>query len=698
MRIRISRLAGALGLCAAIAMPCLPASSASGAPQASPPFVGPTAGWLATVNYYRAMANEAPLVDNSQWQTGTTAHSCYMLLNGIAHAETVGKPGYTSAGDQAGQNGNVTVSSDINATERTFIELWMAAPFHAIGILRPALQSTNFGVCRNPATDKWHSAATLDVLRGNPNPFAVPATPILFPGDGTTTNLNVMSAETPDPRAFCGWGGEVGLPIIAMMPEGFSGTPTGSLSTAAGPVDACILSGNNTTGTAQAILAGSNAVLIVPRVKLAAGTYSAAVTTSARTVTWSFTVDPAAATAPAGSDVPSGGGTGETGGGSDGGASEPSGTAALSSDSTLHSLRPNRIVDSRVGQNASRVAAYSTQHIRVTGLGGVPAGADAVSGNFTVTGSNDGGYLTVWNCSDPKPVVSTLNFRPGETVPNGASVPLNDSGELCVTASTAVDLLIDVNGYYANTEGGGRFASVAPARLMDTRIGVGGSGRLVAGTVTPLAVAGTSGVPSSASMAVLNVTSISPDADGYVTVFPCDGPVPEVSSLNPSPGAARPNIVITPLASNGSVCLFTVTDVDIVVDITGYVSGNGSNTFTTATPFRLSDTRAARTELNAGTSGGLHKGDTMVIKVAGQRGIAGDAKAISANITAVGGDVPGYLTVWPCGPQPNTSTVNFASGTAVANGAQVPLSADGSVCVYANTNVQVIVDVNGWWS
>ena len=696
MRHRISRLAGVLGLCAAMAVPCLSIAGPAGAvPQASPPFVGPTAGWLATLNYYRAMANEPPLVDNPDWLTGTTAHSCYMLLNGIAHGETAGKPGYTAAGNEAGLASNVTVSSDINATERTFIELWMAAPFHAIGILRPALQSTNFGVCRNSATPNWHSAATLDVIRGNPDPFAVPAAPILFPGDGTTTNLNVMSTETPDPRSFCGWSDEVGLPIIAMMPEGFSGTPRGTLSTPSGPVDACILSAGNTIGTAHDILNMANAVLVVPRTKLGANTYSVSVTTSARTVNWSFNVDPAAATAPAGSDVSGSDGTGGTGGTP---GSEPTDTAALSSDSTLHALRPNRIVDSRAGLNANRIGAYSTQRIQVTGHGGVPDEAQAVSANFTVAGSNDGGYLTVWNCSDPKPVVSTLNFRAGETVPNGASVPLADDGSLCVTASTAVDLLIDVNGYYADSDGGGRFASVTPVRLMDTRTGLGGSGRLDAGTVTPLAVTGANGVPPSASMAVLNVTSVSPDADGYVTVYPCDGPVPEVSSLNPSPGSARPNIVITPVAANGSVCVFTVTDVDIVVDITGYVSGNGSNTFTTAAPFRLSDTRAAQTELNGGTSGGLGKGETMVIKVAGQRGIAKDAKAISANITAVGADVPGYLTVWPCGPRPNTSTVNFAAGTAVANGAQMPLSADGSLCVYSNNHVHVIVDVNGWWS
>jgi len=689
---RFSRSVGAFGSLAALALSCLAATGAAAAPQASPPYIGPSAGWLTTLNYYRAMAHEPPLVDNPAWQTGTTAHSCYMLLNGIAHGETPGKPGYTVEGDAAGQNSNVTVSSDINATERTFIELWMQAPFHAIGILRPGLQTTNFGTCRNSATTTWHAGATLDVLRGNPDPFRAPSSPILFPGDGTTTNLDVMSAETPDPRTFCGWSGEVGLPIIAMMPEGFSGQPTGSLSTSNGPVDTCILSSKNTSGTAQSILNGSNAVVIVPHAKLAAGTYSASVSTSARSVSWSFAIDPAAATAPAESVQPTLLGDGGTG------SAAPTSTAALSSDATLHALRPNRIVDSRIGQNAHRIAAYETQRISIAGHGGIPAGAQGVSGNFTVTGSFDGGYLTVWNCSEPKPVVSTLNFRPGETVPNGASVPLAADGSLCVMSSTDVDLLIDVNGYYADSDGGGRFASVTPARLMDTRIGLGGSLRLAKGSVTPLTVAGQAGVPSSATMAVLNVTSVSPDADGYVTVYPCDGPVPDVSSLNPAPGSARPNIVITPLSADGSVCVFTVTDVDIVVDITGYVTVSGSRTFTTAAPFRLSDTRDSRIEMNAGTTGGLHKGETMTIMVAGQRGIAADAKAISANFTATGGDVPGYLTVWPCGPRPDTSTVNFTTGSAVANGAQMALSSAGSICVYANTNVQVIVDVNGWWS
>jgi hypothetical protein len=88
-----------------------------------------------------------------------------------------------------------------------------------------------------------------------------------------------------------------------------------------------------------------------------------------------------------------------------------------------------------------------------------------------------------------------------------------------------------------------------------------------------------------------------------------------------------------------------------------------------------------------------------VIKVAGVRGIDADAEAISANITAVGGASNGYLTVYPCDvPRPGTSTVNFNAGRDAANGTQVALSQQGTICVYANTDAQVIVDVNGWWS
>ena len=642
----------------------------------SPPFIPADADWLTTVNYYRQMSALAPVGVDVGFSDGAYNHSCYMLQNGISHDEIPGLPGYTPSGDLAGNNGNVAVSSAYNTTARSHIELWMTGPFHAIGVLRPNLKTVGFGKCDNTATSPWRSGATLDVLRGL-GPSVAQASPILFPGDGTTTNLDRFVVESPNPLTFCGWTGAAGLPILALMPEGLGGQPTATISGPTGPLEVCVLSQYNTTSTAQAILGGNNSVVVIPRNPLTAGTYQVSVSTSARTVPWSFTVDAAAAIGvqPVPTTVPLG-----VGGG-------------------LQPIVPDRLVDTRLNLGATRLFASVSKRIQIAGRGGVPNGSQAVSANFTVTESNGGSYLSVWNCSADRPTVSTLNFDSAETVPNGASVPLDATGGLCVFSPVSTDLIIDVNGYYT-ASATGRFAPVVPTRLMDTRIGIGAPTRLTAGSTTALTVAGTAGVPVGASAVMLNVTSIYPSAPGFVTVYPCNAARPTASSLNPSPWRIRPNNVVAPVAPDGTVCVFTFTDVDLVVDVTGYVNGSAAQTYVPAAPFRLIDTRDRfRPELHAGTGGSeVAQGQTLVIQVAGIRGIASSAKAVSANFTAVGAVSPGFLTVWQCGALPTTSTVNFEISDAIANGAHLALSAAGQLCVYVSTSTHVIIDVNGWWS
>jgi hypothetical protein len=89
----------------------------------------------------------------------------------------------------------------------------------------------------------------------------------------------------------------------------------------------------------------------------------------------------------------------------------------------------------------------------------------------------------------------------------------------------------------------------------------------------------------------------------------------------------------------------------------------------------------------------------MRFGVAGLRGVPANAKSVSVNITAAGADGSGFVTAYPCGPLPNVSNLNFSSTTpAIANGALVPLSADGELCLYTSAAVHLIVDINGIWS
>jgi Cysteine-rich secretory protein family len=663
-------------LTAGVVAATLGTAGVSAAASTSPSFIPASADWLTTVNYFRAMAGVRSVVEDASMSSGATSHSCYMLYNGISHDETPGATGYTAEGDVAGNSGNVAVSSTLNTSARSHVELWMSGPFHAIGVLRPNLRSTGFGKCDLPSTPTWHSGATLDVLRGLVS-APRPSDPILFPGNGTTTNLDRFVVESPSPMTFCGWTGAAGLPIIAMMPEAASNPSASLIGPDGNAIEVCVLSAANTSGVAQQILQGDNAVVIVPRTVLAQGAYSVAANTSARNVNWTFSVNQAAAT----------------------GATAPVPVASPTAAATgFAPLSPSRIVDTRSATGATRLAAGTLTRIQITGQGGVPASAKAVLANVTAVGPSGPGFLTMWNCSAAQPEVSTLNFSANETVANAATVPLDDSGRLCAYSNVSTDLLIDVGGYYA-TSATGRYMPVAPARLMDSREGRGTPTRLASGQVVELPVVGTAGVPTNAKAVALNVTGVVPSTDSYVTVFPC-GTMPPTSSLNPAAGKITPNLVMAQVSSNGTVCLFASTAIDLVVDVVGYTSASADNKFTPSAPFRFIDTRDNfRTEVNAGQSGTrLAANQTLVVQIGGVRGVPVNAKAISANLTVVDATNAGFVTAWPCGDLPATSNVNYEATAAIANAAQLPLSSGGAICIFSSASAQVIIDVNGWWS
>ena len=65
--------------------------------------------------------------------------------------------------------------------------------------------------------------------------------------------------------------------------------------------------------------------------------------------------------------------------------------------------------------------------LTVTNRVAIPANADAVDLNLTVTSPAGGGWLTVYPCGSPQPNSSNLNFAAGQTIPNQAWVRLPPS-------------------------------------------------------------------------------------------------------------------------------------------------------------------------------------------------------------------------------------------------------------------------------
>ena len=72
--------------------------------------------------------------------------------------------------------------------------------------------------------------------------------------------------------------------------------------------------------------------------------------------------------------------------------------------------------------------------------------------------------------------------------------------------------------------------------------------------------------------------------------------------------------------------------------------------------------------------------------------------ALSISVVATEGDLPGYLTVYPCDSgDGGTSTLNFQADRSIANAIFVPVDDDGTICFVSNQNVQVVADLTGWF-
>jgi uncharacterized protein (DUF1501 family) len=235
-------------------------------------------------------------------------------------------------------------------------------------------------------------------------------------------------------------------------------------------------------------------------------------------------------------------------------------------------LSPSRLLDTRnnVGVTTGKVGNDATISLPIVGRGGVPAtGADSVVLNVTVTDTEGDGYLSVFPAGGARPNASNLNFVRGRTVPNLVISKLGANG--------AVDLynfggkshvIADVMGWFPAASG---FNSLTPARILDTRNGVGSTGKIASNAT--LEVGGTcrGSIPSNATAIVMNVTVVDPDADGYLTVWPTGTPQPNASNINFVRGQTIPNLAICRVGTDGLYSVFTSgAATHVIVDVMGW--------------------------------------------------------------------------------------------------------------------------------
>jgi hypothetical protein len=248
------------------------------------------------------------------------------------------------------------------------------------------------------------------------------------------------------------------------------------------------------------------------------------------------------------------------------------------------SVTPDRLLDTRDGTGvpaAGAVAAHGAVVLQVDGRGGVPAtGVSAVVLNVAATQPSSYGWVAVWG-GGARPNVSNLNFDARKTVANLVTVPVSSDGTVSLYNGSAgtVQLITDVFGYYL--AGGplldGGLGPVPPHRVLDTRDGTGvpAAGTVAAGATVVLKVGGRGWVlPSAVSAVVLNVAVTQPSSFGWIAVWGA-GTRPETSSVNFDAGKTVANLVMTPVASDGTVSFYngSAGTVQLIADVSGYVLG-----------------------------------------------------------------------------------------------------------------------------
>jgi len=124
------------------------------------------------------------------------------------------------------------------------------------------------------------------------------------------------------------------------------------------------------------------------------------------------------------------------------------------------SFQPCRMVDTRNPDGPSggpKLAAGGTRNFSLVPSGGdcgdtLPAGVTALAMNMTITGTENGGFLTVWPGGGEQPNASVINWTSsGTTVANAIIVPVGADGSINIFSSDATHVLLDVSGYYLSS-------------------------------------------------------------------------------------------------------------------------------------------------------------------------------------------------------------------------------------------------------
>lgn len=374
------------------------------------------------------------------------------------------------------------------------------------------------------------------------------------------------------------------------------------------------------------------------------------------------------------------------------GYSEATTASAAAATSYYRAVTPTRVFDSSIN---GRVAANQPVSIGVVGSGQVPAGSTAAVLSVIASSPSVAGGLIFHASGSVTPLQSMMTLPPtGSSAVQTVVVPLGTDGKVEALSSAAVDLSVDVVGFYASASSSrsGRYRAIADTKVVDRSTVI---------------------VPVGGEVEVKVPDGVGRDAEAVVLTVSVSGAIRNGSWWLSSMGVTRPvasgrlgesasNTVIA-RPTNGALKLSTDSGGFVVVTVSGWYTGRSASSgsdglFVAQAPMRLVDTTSALDPLGVGVA--LHANWTLEAPVLGLAGVPATGVGAVVVVVATSNTMGSGATTAYAAGQARPATSHVLASRA-GNRASVTLNVsvgDRGVAVFSAPGADVTVDVVGWFT
>ena len=264
--------------------------------------------------------------------------------------------------------------------------------------------------------------------------------------------------------------------------------------------------------------------------------------------------------------------------------SAPSSNGAMPTDGSLISRLPSpaRLLDTRVANDTldgrlagiGVIGAGSTLEVPIRGRSAAAAETGLVVVTVTATAGPDPSDVVVQPCGGDTGAEPSLRVVASRTVARNLIVPLGGDGSICVTPTSAVDVVVDVIA----------FADQGAVRPFSSPVGVVDS--TAGGTTADDEFAGQGVRPESSTLrvplasrfngladvgaVVVGLSTVDPLEPGTATVFAPESP-PGTPAIEYEAGVTEEAVTVVPVGTSGEMCISTTGRTDVVVHLLALV-------------------------------------------------------------------------------------------------------------------------------